>query len=156
MRALLTHGLAPTACRFFYKPITLTALTIGLAALAYVAMTQDVLEEGRDKRRMYVPLFLLGHAAQFLLQRGICRPGFLSHVLDDSVPRRAFRSAASCHVEGRPRHQSPIRTRACFSSLPGLGFGQNHDDPSRSLFGRTPPGKELCGRLCTDGEQHLG
>jgi hypothetical protein len=25
-----------------------------MAALAYVAMTQDVLEEGRDKRRVYV------------------------------------------------------------------------------------------------------
>lgn len=40
--------------RFFYKPITLTALGFGLAALSYVAMTQDVLEEGRDKRRVYV------------------------------------------------------------------------------------------------------
>jgi phosphatidylserine synthase 2 len=38
--------------RFFYKPITLTALTFGLGALAYVATTQDVLEEGRDKRRV--------------------------------------------------------------------------------------------------------
>ena len=39
--------------RFFYKPVTLTALAVALAALGYVAMTQDVLEEGRDKRRMY-------------------------------------------------------------------------------------------------------
>jgi phosphatidylserine synthase 2 len=45
-----------TAFRFFYKPITLTALGFGLAALAYVAMTQDVLEEGRDKRRVCVPM----------------------------------------------------------------------------------------------------
>jgi len=42
------------AFRFFYKRITLTALGFGLAALSYVAMTQDVLEEGRDKRRVYV------------------------------------------------------------------------------------------------------
>lgn len=41
-----------TSIEFFYKPITLTALAIGLAALAYVATTQDVLEEGRDKRRV--------------------------------------------------------------------------------------------------------
>ncbi|OAX37052.1 PSS-domain-containing protein [Rhizopogon vinicolor AM-OR11-026] len=41
-----------TSVEFFYKPITLTALGFGLAALAYVAMTQDVLEEGRDKRRV--------------------------------------------------------------------------------------------------------
>lgn len=40
--------------RFFYKPITLTALAACLAVLAYVAMTQDVLEEGGDKRRVYV------------------------------------------------------------------------------------------------------
>lgn len=39
--------------RFFYKPITLTALSVGLAALAYIAMTPDVLAEGRDKRRVY-------------------------------------------------------------------------------------------------------
>ena len=40
--------------RFFYKPITLTALSFGLIVLAYVATTQDVLEEGQDKRRVYV------------------------------------------------------------------------------------------------------
>lgn len=39
--------------RFFYKPITLTALSVGLAALAYVAMSSDVLAEGQDKRRVY-------------------------------------------------------------------------------------------------------
>jgi hypothetical protein len=39
-------------CRFFYKPITLTALTFGLCLLAYIATTQDVMEEGRDKRRV--------------------------------------------------------------------------------------------------------
>ena len=31
-----------------------------LAVLAYVAMTQDVLEEGKDRRRMYVSLFSWG------------------------------------------------------------------------------------------------
>ncbi|KAF9240258.1 phosphatidyl serine synthase-domain-containing protein [Melanogaster broomeanus] len=41
-----------TSVEFFYKPITLTALTFGLAALAYIAMSQDVMEEGRDKRRV--------------------------------------------------------------------------------------------------------
>jgi len=39
--------------RFFYKPVTLTALAAALAALGYVATTQGVLEEGRDKRRVY-------------------------------------------------------------------------------------------------------
>ena len=38
--------------RFFYKPITLTALGVGFAILAYVAMTQDVLKEGQEKQRM--------------------------------------------------------------------------------------------------------
>ena len=33
--------------------MTLTALAVALAALGYVATTQDVLEEGRDKRRVY-------------------------------------------------------------------------------------------------------
>lgn len=45
-----------TTVEFFYKPITLTALFLGLVALAYIAMSQDVLEEGKDKRRVYVPL----------------------------------------------------------------------------------------------------
>ena len=40
--------------RFFFRPLTLTVLALALGALAYVATTQDVLEEGRDKRRMYV------------------------------------------------------------------------------------------------------
>lgn len=58
-----------TSVEFFYKPITLTALTIGLAALAYIAMTQDLLEEGRDKRRIgaYAALvsFLMFSMIQF-------------------------------------------------------------------------------------------
>ncbi|KAF6747863.1 phosphatidyl serine synthase-domain-containing protein [Ephemerocybe angulata] len=41
-----------TSVEFFYQPLTLTALACGLVVLAYVAMTQDVLEEGRDKRRV--------------------------------------------------------------------------------------------------------
>ena len=32
----------------------MTALALALGALAYIATTQDVLEEGRDKKRMYV------------------------------------------------------------------------------------------------------
>lgn len=43
-----------TSVEFFYKPITLSALAVGLIVLAYVATTQDVLEEGRDKRRVGV------------------------------------------------------------------------------------------------------
>ncbi|KAH0826147.1 phosphatidyl serine synthase-domain-containing protein [Lanmaoa asiatica] len=43
-----------TSVEFFYKPITLTALSAGLAALAYIAMSPDVLVEGRDKRRVGV------------------------------------------------------------------------------------------------------
>ena len=39
--------------RFFYRPITLTVLAVGLALLAYVATTNDVLEEGKDKQRLY-------------------------------------------------------------------------------------------------------
>lgn len=41
-----------TSVEFFYQPVTLSALACGLVVLAYVAMTQDVLEEGRDKRRV--------------------------------------------------------------------------------------------------------
>ncbi|KAF8956530.1 phosphatidylserine synthase 2 [Flammula alnicola] len=43
-----------TSVEFFYKPVTLSALACGLIVLAYVATTQDVLEEGRDKRRVGV------------------------------------------------------------------------------------------------------
>jgi len=39
------------AVEFFFNPITLTVLGFALAALAYVAMSSDVLEEGQDKRR---------------------------------------------------------------------------------------------------------
>ncbi|KAJ3731451.1 phosphatidyl serine synthase-domain-containing protein [Lentinula guzmanii] len=41
-----------TSVEFFYKPVTLSALGVGLIVLAYVATTQDVLEEGQDKRRV--------------------------------------------------------------------------------------------------------
>jgi len=41
-----------TSVEFFYKPITLTALSALLVVLAYTAMTQDVLEEGSDKARV--------------------------------------------------------------------------------------------------------
>ncbi|KAG6819705.1 hypothetical protein H0H93_009449 [Arthromyces matolae] len=46
-----------TSVEFFYKPITLSVLACGLVLLAYVATTQDVLEEGNDKRRMPHPAF---------------------------------------------------------------------------------------------------
>ncbi|KAF7299857.1 Phosphatidylserine synthase 2 [Mycena chlorophos] len=43
-----------TSVEFFYKPITLTALAVVLVIMAYTAMSQDVLEEGGDKRRIGV------------------------------------------------------------------------------------------------------
>ncbi|KAI0079487.1 PSS-domain-containing protein [Panus rudis PR-1116 ss-1] len=58
-----------TSVEFFYKPITLTVLGVALAVLAYVATTQDVLEEGRDKRRVgayaAIASFLLFGVIQF-------------------------------------------------------------------------------------------
>ncbi|KAF5317800.1 hypothetical protein D9619_012676 [Psilocybe cf. subviscida] len=58
-----------TSVEFFYQPITLSALACGLVVLAYVATTQDVLEEGRDKRRVGVyaaiATFLLFAMIQF-------------------------------------------------------------------------------------------
>lgn len=39
--------------RFLFKPLTLTALALGMSVLAYVATTNDVLEEGKDKRRLF-------------------------------------------------------------------------------------------------------
>ncbi|TCD68502.1 hypothetical protein EIP91_010558 [Steccherinum ochraceum] len=41
-----------TSVEFFYKPITLSVLGVAMAILVYVATTQDLLEEGRDKRRV--------------------------------------------------------------------------------------------------------
>ncbi|KAG8907448.1 hypothetical protein FRB99_004243 [Tulasnella sp. 403] len=38
-----------TSVEFFFKPTTLTALAIALSTLAYVATTNDVLAEGREK-----------------------------------------------------------------------------------------------------------
>ncbi|KAF9013052.1 phosphatidylserine synthase 2 [Cyathus striatus] len=43
-----------TSVEFFYKPVTLSSLAVALILLAYVATTQDLLEEGQDKRRMGV------------------------------------------------------------------------------------------------------
>ncbi|KAI0772261.1 phosphatidyl serine synthase-domain-containing protein [Irpex lacteus] len=58
-----------TSIEFFYKPITLTVLGAALAVLSYIATTQDVLEEGRDKRRVgaYAAIagFLLFGVIQF-------------------------------------------------------------------------------------------
>jgi len=33
----------------------LTVLTVAMTILAYIAMSQDVIEEGRSKQRLYVP-----------------------------------------------------------------------------------------------------
>ncbi|KAI1785535.1 phosphatidylserine synthase 2 [Ganoderma leucocontextum] len=58
-----------TSVEFFFKPITLTALGVGFAILAYVAMTQDVLKEGQEKQRIGVyaaiASFLLFSMIQF-------------------------------------------------------------------------------------------
>jgi len=82
--------------RFFYKPVTLSALTFGLVVLAYVAMTQDVLEEGRDKRRVYV-VCLANHSWHLLNpppQRRICSHRILPNVLYAPVPWRSLHSAS--------------------------------------------------------------
>ncbi|KAK0202127.1 phosphatidyl serine synthase-domain-containing protein [Desarmillaria ectypa] len=57
-----------TSVEFFYKPITLSALAVGLALLAYVATTQDVLEEGRDKRRVGVYASILSFLMFSMIQ----------------------------------------------------------------------------------------
>ncbi|KAJ7250048.1 phosphatidyl serine synthase-domain-containing protein [Mycena haematopus] len=57
-----------TSVEFFYKPITLTVLAALLILLAYLAMTQDVLEEGRDKRRVGVYAALLFFLTFSMLQ----------------------------------------------------------------------------------------
>ncbi|KAF8510519.1 phosphatidyl serine synthase-domain-containing protein [Hysterangium stoloniferum] len=58
-----------TSVDFVFKPVTLTTLTIAMAALAYVAITNDVVEEGRDKKRIgvyaAVASFLLFSMVQF-------------------------------------------------------------------------------------------
>ncbi|QRW06627.1 phosphatidyl serine synthase [Ceratobasidium sp. AG-Ba] len=43
-----------TSVEFFFKPLTLTALAIAMSILTYIAMSDDVLEEGRDKKRLGV------------------------------------------------------------------------------------------------------
>ncbi|KAK0504367.1 phosphatidyl serine synthase-domain-containing protein [Armillaria luteobubalina] len=57
-----------TSVEFFYKPITLSALAVGLALLTYVATTQDVLKEGRDKRRVGVYASLLSFLMFSMIQ----------------------------------------------------------------------------------------
>ena len=41
----------------------LTVLTVAMTILAYIAMSQDVLEEGRSKQRLYVPFHTLSTKA---------------------------------------------------------------------------------------------
>lgn len=57
-----------TSVEFFYKPVTLSALGCALAVLAYVAMSQDVLEEGGDKRRIGIYATLLAFLTFSMLQ----------------------------------------------------------------------------------------
>ncbi|GJJ15789.1 hypothetical protein Clacol_010067 [Clathrus columnatus] len=58
-----------TSVEFIFKPATLTTLTLALIALAYVAITDDLVEEGRDKKRIgvYASIisFLLFSMVQF-------------------------------------------------------------------------------------------
>ncbi|KAF8581555.1 PSS-domain-containing protein [Ramaria rubella] len=58
-----------TSVEFFFKPVTLTTLAAAMVALAYIAITDDVVEEGRDKRRIgvYAAIvsFLLFSMVQF-------------------------------------------------------------------------------------------
>ncbi|KAK0487811.1 phosphatidyl serine synthase-domain-containing protein [Armillaria novae-zelandiae] len=57
-----------TSVEFFYKPITLSALALGLGLLAYVATTPDVLKEGRDKQRVGVYASILAFLVFSMLQ----------------------------------------------------------------------------------------
>ncbi|KAK0445715.1 phosphatidyl serine synthase-domain-containing protein [Armillaria borealis] len=57
-----------TSVEFFYKPITLSALAVGLALLTYVATTQDVLKEGRDKRSVGVYASILSFLVFSMIQ----------------------------------------------------------------------------------------
>jgi hypothetical protein len=104
---------------FLFKPITLTALAIAMSILAYIAMSQDVLEEGRSKQRLYVLfarsptrrsrpcspvrsfpihdhscLHHLGNAVGNLQGR-LRVDSRIPALLDDSIPRRAVHQAAS-------------------------------------------------------------
>ncbi|KAK7022173.1 phosphatidyl serine synthase-domain-containing protein [Favolaschia claudopus] len=57
-----------TSVEFFYKPITLTALACILIVLAYLAMSQDVLQEGKDKSRLGTYAALLFFLSFSMLQ----------------------------------------------------------------------------------------
>ncbi|KAJ7643663.1 phosphatidyl serine synthase-domain-containing protein [Roridomyces roridus] len=56
------------AVEFLYKPVTLTTLGVLLVLLAYLAMTQDVLAEGADKRRMGVYAAIAAFLAFAMIQ----------------------------------------------------------------------------------------
>ncbi|EJD50505.1 PSS-domain-containing protein [Auricularia subglabra TFB-10046 SS5] len=57
-----------TSVEWFFKPTTLTALFIGMATLAYVAMTGDVIEEGGDKRRLGIYASIAGFLLFSMIQ----------------------------------------------------------------------------------------
>ncbi|KAB5595898.1 hypothetical protein CTheo_662 [Ceratobasidium theobromae] len=51
---LLQKNMIPASSEFFFKPLTLTALTVAMSIMAYIAMSNDVIEEGKDKKRLGV------------------------------------------------------------------------------------------------------
>ncbi|KAK0462058.1 phosphatidyl serine synthase-domain-containing protein [Desarmillaria tabescens] len=108
-----------TTVEFFYKPITLSALAVGLALLAYVATTQDVLEEGRDKRRVGVYASILSFLMFSMIQ---FRDGPFIR------PHPAFwRAVLGVNL------LYELSTR--LPPLPGLGLCPGHDADPRSGSG---------------------
>ncbi|CAE6448392.1 unnamed protein product [Rhizoctonia solani] len=84
-----------TSVEFFFKPITLTALTIAMSIMAYIAMSNDVLEEGKDKKRLgvYASIcaFLLFSMIQF--RDGLFirpHPAFWRIILGVPLPEKSY------------------------------------------------------------------
>lgn len=143
--------------RFFYKPLTLSALACGLVVLAYIAMTQDVLEEGRDKRRVYeshsyscdLPFIIS-------VKWGLRSDCVVSPIRDDSVSRWPFHSPSSSLLAYNFGCQSTLR--ACFSlpAFPGPRYGSADDDLYRFQSRKTSAREKLWRRLRIHNKEFLG
>ena len=142
--------------RFFYNPLTLSALACGLLVLAYVATTQDVLEEGQDKRRVYVCLLKLCIGILSAGQGGLRSNSCIPDVFHDSVPWRTFYSASSCVLANSIRNQSFVWVGARVPPLSRSWHCTHNDDIYRFKSGGPAPWKKLRGRLCTDRQKSMG
>jgi len=117
-----------TSVEFFFHPFTLSALAFGISALAYVATTNDVLEEGKDKRRLFVLRAAHAEVCLIFFQWGVRGDHCLPHVFYDSISRWSICPATPCILEDRPWRKFTLRAGPRVPPIPRLEDCATNDD----------------------------